>query len=71
VPINRKMGRRQFLFTANYFFFGSLFGLNSFSKVLASENHKNEFLFQPRIALIIDDIEKTTKMNSFFNHELP
>ena len=56
MPKNRKMDRRQFLFTANYFFFGSLFGLNSFSKVLASESRKNEFLFQPRIALIIDDI---------------
>jgi len=57
VSKNRKtISRRQFLLTTNYFFFGGLFGLNSFSKVLASESRKNEFLFQPRIALIIDDI---------------
>ena len=35
---------------------GSLFGLNGFSRALASEVPGNDSAFQPRIALIIDDI---------------
>lgn len=42
------LNRRKFLFNSAYFLVGSLFGLNSFSKAFAFEEH--------RIALIIDDI---------------
>jgi len=46
------MDRRHFLYKSAYFFAGSLLGFNCFSKALASERS----FFQPRIAIIIDDI---------------
>jgi polysaccharide deacetylase 2 family uncharacterized protein YibQ len=46
------MDRRKFLYRSAAFFAGSLLGLNSFSRALASNNCIN----QPKIALIIDDI---------------
>ncbi|MBW2608960.1 MAG: divergent polysaccharide deacetylase family protein [Deltaproteobacteria bacterium] len=46
------MDRRHFLYKSAYFFAGSLLGLNSFSKARASDRS----FFQPRIAIIIDDI---------------
>lgn len=44
---SKKMGRREFLFKTPAFLLGSFMGLGLFSKA---------FAFQPRIALIIDDI---------------
>jgi len=52
----RFMDRRNFLLKSTSFLVGSLFGLNAFSRALASEEPENRFPFQPRIALIIDDI---------------
>jgi len=48
--------RRDFLLKGCSFLFGSLFGLSSFSKALAFEGHRKKSLYQPCIALIIDDI---------------
>ena len=50
------MDRRSFLLKSTSFLVGSLFGLNAFSKALASEEPENNPSFQSRIALIIDDI---------------
>ena len=50
------MDRRSFLLYGASFLTGSLFGFSSFSKALASEECKKKIFFQPRIALIIDDI---------------
>jgi len=50
------MDRRRFIFMANSFFLGSFFGLGGFSKVFALEDQENRSTFQPKIALIIDDI---------------
>jgi polysaccharide deacetylase 2 family uncharacterized protein YibQ len=50
------MDRRSFLLKSTSFLVGSLFGLNAFSKALASEGPENSPSFQSRIALIIDDI---------------
>ena len=50
------MDRRNFLLKSTSFLVGSLFGLNAFSKALASEEPENSPSFQSRIALIIDDI---------------
>ena len=50
------MDRRSFLLKSTSFLVGSLFGLNGFSRALASEVPENGSAFQPRIALIIDDI---------------
>jgi polysaccharide deacetylase 2 family uncharacterized protein YibQ len=50
------MDRRSFLLKSTSFLVGSLFGLNAFSKALASQEHENRSPFQPRIALIIDDL---------------
>jgi polysaccharide deacetylase 2 family uncharacterized protein YibQ len=50
------MNRRNFLLKSVGFLIGSYFGLNSFSKAFAKENHRNHTAGQPRIALIIDDI---------------
>ena len=50
------MDRRCFLLKSTSFLLGSLFGLNAFSKALASQEPENRSSFQPRIALIIDDI---------------
>jgi polysaccharide deacetylase 2 family uncharacterized protein YibQ len=52
----RFMDRRNFLLKSTSFLVGSLFGLNAFSRALASEEPENSPSFQPRIALIIDDI---------------
>jgi polysaccharide deacetylase 2 family uncharacterized protein YibQ len=46
------MDRRKFLYKSATFFAGSLLGLNSFSRALAS----NSYINQPKMALIIDDI---------------
>lgn len=50
------MDRRNFLLKSASFLFGSLFGLNSFSRALAFGEPKNGSSLQPRVALIIDDI---------------
>ena len=50
----RDMDRRRFLITSTSFLFGSLFGLNGFSKAYAKSG--KEKIFRPQIALIIDDI---------------
>ncbi|NNG06370.1 MAG: hypothetical protein HKM90_01445, partial [Desulfobacteraceae bacterium] len=50
------MDRRNFLLKSTSFLVGSLFGLNAFSRALASEEPENSLPYQPRIALIIDDI---------------
>ena len=50
------MDRRTFLSKSACLFLGSLFGLNGFSKALASSQHNGKPFFIPRIALIIDDI---------------
>jgi polysaccharide deacetylase 2 family uncharacterized protein YibQ len=52
----RRMDRRNFLLKSTFFLFGSLFGLNAFSKAFAFQKSKNSSPFQPHIALIIDDI---------------
>lgn len=54
------MDRRTFLAKSASFLFGSLFGLNGFSKALASEEGANWSSFQPRMALIIDDIGRAS-----------
>lgn len=48
--------RRNFLFKSASFLAGSLFGLSNVSKALAFQKHENKPFFQPRVALIIDDI---------------
>ncbi len=50
------MNRRSFLFKSAYLAAGSLLGMNSFSKAFAFDGHRGSSFFQPRIALIIDDI---------------
>ncbi len=50
------MDRRNFLLKSTSFLLGSLFGLSAFSKALAFQEPENSSPFQPRIALIIDDI---------------
>jgi polysaccharide deacetylase 2 family uncharacterized protein YibQ len=50
------MDRRNFLLKSTSFLLGSLFGFNAFSKALAFQAPENSSPFQPRIALIIDDI---------------
>ena len=51
-----RIDRRRFLCKSASLLCSSLFGLNSFSKVLASEKHSYNSSVGPRIALIIDDI---------------
>ncbi len=66
------MDRRDFLFKGLSFLFGSLFGLNSFSKALAFEENRNSSFFQPRIALIIDDIGLSfSRARQFLELEVP
>jgi polysaccharide deacetylase 2 family uncharacterized protein YibQ len=50
------MDRRTFLLRSASLLAGSLFGVNSFSKAFAFEEYENNYLSQPCIALIIDDI---------------
>jgi len=50
------MNRRLFLSKTAVFLFGSLFGVNTFSKALAFKGKDARHFFQPRISLIIDDI---------------
>jgi polysaccharide deacetylase 2 family uncharacterized protein YibQ len=50
------MDRRSFLLKSAGLLVGSLFGVNSFSKVFALEKHQTHPFIKPRIALIIDDI---------------
>jgi len=50
------MNRRDFLLNSASFAFGSLFGLNGFSKAFAFGEDNNKSFSHPRIALIIDDI---------------
>ncbi len=59
------MDRRTFLLSSASFFFGTLFGLNGFSKALACGKPETRPPFQPRIALIIDDIGRD------FSHARP
>ena len=50
------MDRRCFLLKSTSFLLGSLFGINAFSKAFAFQEPEKSSPFQPRIALIIDDI---------------
>jgi len=66
------MDRRGFLFKSASLMAGSLFGLNSFSKALAFGEHLNKPFFQPRIALIIDDIGYSlSRARQFLELEVP
>ena len=50
------MDRRTFLSRSALLLAGSLLGMGSFSRAFAFEEYENNNLFQPSIALIIDDI---------------
>jgi polysaccharide deacetylase 2 family uncharacterized protein YibQ len=50
------MNRRKFILKSAVYMFGSLCGLNTFSKVFAASERNASFFSAPRIALIIDDI---------------
>ena len=50
------MNRRSFLFKGAFFLAGSLFSLNAFSRAFAFEKPFNQSIFNPIIAIIIDDI---------------
>jgi uncharacterized protein len=50
------MDRRVFLLSSSSFILGNLLGINSFSKVLASDHIDQNPRTKPRLALIIDDI---------------
>ena len=52
----QNMDRRSFLLKSAGLLVGSLFGVNSFSKVFALEKHQTHPIIDPSIALIIDDI---------------
>jgi len=57
---------------ANSFFLGSFFGLGGFSRVFALEDQKNRSAFQPKIALIIDDIGYSMpRAQRFLDLEIP
>lgn len=70
---NRKiMDRRNFLMKSAFFLAGSFIGFNSFSKAFADGECKSGSLFQPRIALIIDDIGYSfTRARRFLELEIP
>jgi len=60
--------RRHFLYKGTAFFAASLVGLNSFSRVFASDNPQP----QPRIALIIDDIGfSRSRLRQFLELQTP
>ena len=66
------MDRRNFLFKSASFLSGSLLGLNGFSKALAFGERKSKSFFQPRIALIIDDIgHSLSRARHFLDLEVP
>lgn len=61
------IGRRHFLTKSAYFFAGSLFGSNIFSKAFAYKKSSS-----PRIALIIDDIGfSRSRLDMFLDLEIP
>lgn len=53
---SKKMDRRKFLLRSASLLAGGLLGLNHFSRAFASGENNNKPLFQPRVAIIIDDI---------------
>ena len=66
------MDRRTFLLKSVPWLAGSLFSLNSFSRVLAGEVKTGKSFYPPRIALIIDDIGFSfSAARRFFNVEVP
>jgi polysaccharide deacetylase 2 family uncharacterized protein YibQ len=50
------MNRRKFLLKSTVYMFGSICGLNTFSKVFAASQRNAPVFSAPRMALIIDDI---------------
>ncbi len=70
---NKKiMDRRNFLMKSAFFLAGSFIGFNSFSKAFAYGKFKTGSLFQPRIALIIDDIGYSfTRTRKFLDLKIP
>ena len=62
------MDRRKFLCRFALYFAGSLLGLNSFSRALASDNP----FWRPKIALIIDDIGfSRSRLENFIEIDIP
>jgi polysaccharide deacetylase 2 family uncharacterized protein YibQ len=61
------MDRREFITKSTSFLLASLFGSNFFSKALACECTEEKELFQPRLALIIDDIGPSVSKARLFS----
>jgi polysaccharide deacetylase 2 family uncharacterized protein YibQ len=66
------MDRRSFLLRSAFILAGTFFGGPIFSRAFCCEVHEEATLFQPRIALIIDDIgHSLSRAEQFLNLDIP